>query len=241
MLGFRPQGSPQCLALHAYTYVRSRARALSPRLTPSTPLAQFDDAKFGIYAHWGVFSVPAFHTEWYSRNMYVNGTTDNAHHREVYGDPADVGYKDLVADFTADQFNATAWARLYRRAGAQYAGPVAEHADGFAMWRSNVSEWNAAEKGPRRDIVAEVSKAVRAEGLHVVASLHHSWLWGWYPTFNRTLAHDCGDPEFQLTDEHGGLYGSVAPPNAWSINSTQEFQDYWLAKALELTTYEPDL
>ena len=99
----------------------------------------FSEAKFGIYAHWGLYSVPAFSSEWYSRNMYIGGSAVNDHHRKQFGELDSFGYKDFVPKFTAPAFNASAWAQLYRRAGAVYAGPVAEHADGFAMFPSKLS------------------------------------------------------------------------------------------------------
>lgn len=221
-----------------------------PSVTTHPNPAWYGDAKFGIYAHWGPYSVPAFGTEWYSRNMYVPGSPENSHHVATFGELNDVGYKDLAARFTAANFSATAWAALYRRAGAQYAGPVAEHADGFAMWRSNVSHFNAFEVGPRRDVVGELLAAVRAEGLRTIVTLHHHWLVDWYPTFNASLNRDAGDADFQLSPAHGGLYGPPVAEADWRAlcccgagcaNSSQIFMDYWLNKTLEAVSYMPDV
>ena len=207
---------------------------------PPTP-QWFSRAKFGIYAHWGPYSVPAFSTEWYSRNMYVNSSTVNKHHIQTWGEG--FGYKDFVPLFTADKFNASAWAELYRRAGARYAGPVAEHADGFAMYDSALSNFTAVKMGPRRDVTGELTAAMRSEGLKVVTTLHHQWLWGWYPTWDEHT--DCGDPSFELTAQQGGLYGPKTPgASAFSppFNTSVRFQQYWRDKAEEVARlYQPDL
>ena len=71
------------------------------------------------------------------------------------------GYKDLIPKFTAEKFNAEEWAGLFARSGARFAGPVAEHHDGFAMWDTKYSEWNAARMGPKRDVVGELEKAIK--------------------------------------------------------------------------------
>ena len=100
--------------------------------------AWYDDAKFGIFIHWGVYSVPAFGSEWYSRNMYKQGTKEFAHHVATYGPQSRFGYKDFVPMFKAEHFDPDAWAALFREAGARYVVPVAEHHDGFAMYDSKL-------------------------------------------------------------------------------------------------------
>ncbi|MDR3774163.1 MAG: alpha-L-fucosidase [Terracidiphilus sp.] len=140
----------------------------------------YRDAKFGIYYHWGLYSVPAFGNEWYSHNMYLPGRPEYEHHLATYGPLRRFGYKNFAPAFTAEHFNADAWVSLFKEAGARYLGPVAEHADGFSMWDSQVNRWNAARMGPRRDTVGEMERAVRRQGLKFYASFHHQWLWGWY-------------------------------------------------------------
>jgi alpha-L-fucosidase len=211
-------------------------------LTKHAAPAWFEDAKFGIYFHWGPYSVPAFQNEWYSRNLYIEGQRANKYHNLVYGPPSKFGYKDFIPLFRAEKFNPEEWAELFRKAGAKFAGPVTEHADGFSMWDSHVNRWNAAKMGPCRDVVGEMSRAIRNEGMRFISTFHHQWLWGWYPTMDRSV--DASDPKY------AGLYGPPAPGSPfdfgkpWSTLAppTPEFQDTWAAKVKEVVdTYHPSL
>ena len=120
----------------------------------------FRDAKFGIFIHWGVYAIPAFGNEWYSRNMYLRGSDAFAHHLSVYGPQSTFGYKDFIPLFTALKFDPDAWVDLFKKAGARYIVPVAEHCDGFPMYASDFTEWNAAKMGPKRDIVGELARCL---------------------------------------------------------------------------------
>jgi len=140
----------------------------------------YRDAKFGIYFHWGLYSVPAFANEWYPHWMYLPGRPEYDHQLATYGPLSKFGYKDFARSFTAEHWNPDAWVTLFKESGARYVGPVAEHADGFAMWDSRVNRWNAARMGPRRDVVGEMERAVRRQGLKFYCSFHHQWLWGWF-------------------------------------------------------------
>lgn len=200
----------------------------------------FDDAKFGIYFHWGPYSVPAFGNEWYARNMYRPGSKENRHHLEKWGPLDRFGYKDFIPLFQADKWDPQDWAKLFAASGAKFAGPVAEHADGFAMWDSGLTEWNAAKMGPKRDVVGEMERAIRKQGLKFIATFHHQWLWAWYPTFNRSV--DASDPRF------AGLYGPSVSEGAWSYKAKSEliqsaaFCEMWAAKVREVVDkYKPDL
>ena len=95
--------------------------------------AWFKQRRLGIFIHWGLYSVPAFGSEWYSRNMYIPEEAAYRHHIQTYGPHKDFGYKDFVPMFRAENFDAKAWAKLFRRAGAGYVMPVAEHHDGFHL------------------------------------------------------------------------------------------------------------
>ncbi len=201
------------------------------------------NTKFGIYFHWGPYSVPAHKTEWYSIWMYRERHPIREYHEQTYGTLDKFGYKDFIPMFTAEKFNAKKWASLFKKAGAQFAGPVAEHADGFAMWDSEITEWNSAKMGPKRDIVQEMQDAVKAQGMKYIITYHRHWLYAWYPTWDTST--DAGDPLYS------GLYGPYAPEGSFvmgergatpSVVATEEFNEEWLARLEELMTkYDPDI
>jgi len=190
----------------------------------------FADAKFGVYFHWGPYSVPAFETEWYPRRMYQEGTEEFHHHRETYGDQSEVGYKSFIPDFHGDEFDADTWVDTCVNAGAEFVGVTAIHHDGFAMWDSDITEWNAAAMGPERDVVGEVAEAARDRGLKFVAAFHHAWNWWYYP---RKDEYDTTDPEY------AGLYG---PPHEEGEDPPESYFQDWYDKTVEvIDTYRPDL
>ena len=143
----------------------------------------FRDAKFGIYFHWGPYTVPEYGNEWYPRWMFFkdmvlkkNGVRYDyfSHHQETWGDASEFGYHDFVPMFTAEKFDADEWAELFEKSGARFAGPVAEHHDGFAMWDSDATPWNSLDMGPKRDITGEMSAALRVRGMKVITTFHHA-------------------------------------------------------------------
>ncbi|MCP4312304.1 MAG: alpha-L-fucosidase [Bacteroidetes bacterium] len=134
----------------------------------------FRDAKLGIYFHWGVYSVPAYGNEWYPRWMHFEGNDYYEHHLAKYGHPSEFGYHDFVPIFKAENFDAGEWADLFVKAGARFAGPVAEHHDGFSMWDSEATPWNAADMGPKRDITGELAKAIRERDMKFITTFHHA-------------------------------------------------------------------
>ncbi len=155
------------------------------------------DAKFGIFIHWGVYSVPAFGNEWYPRNMYLQDRPEFQHHIETYGPQSEFGYKDFIPMFRAEQYDPAAWAALFRDAGARFVVPVAEHHDGFAMYDSDFSRWSAVQMGPKRDLVGELADAVRAAGMVFGLSTHREEHW-WFMNGGREFDSDVQDPEYAL-------------------------------------------
>lgn len=122
----------------------------------------FEEARFGIFLHWGLFSVAAHHNEWYEKHMYGNAGI-RKWHVEKFG--AEFGYKDLIPKFTAERFDADEWADLFAKSGARYVIPPAQHHENFAMWDSAVTPFNAKAMGPKRDLLGELSVAIRKRGL----------------------------------------------------------------------------
>ena len=192
------------------------------------------DGKFGIYTHWGIYSVPAYgkNGTWYAHNMYTNPDSDDAKHEiATYGPLEKFGYKDFIPMFTGSHFDADEWAELFKNAGARFAGPVAEHHDGFAMWNTKYSQWNAAKMGPKRDVVGELSKAIKQHDMKFLTAFHHSAHWFYFPTWDKR--YDVGDPKY------AGLYGESHAPGALP---DKKFLDEWEGKLIEVVdNYGPDV
>lgn len=212
--------------------------------THATP-KWYEDAKFGIFIHWGVYSVPAFGSEWYARDMYVQGSPEFAHHIATYGPQTEFGYKDFIPRFKGEHFDAASWIQLFRDAGARYLVPVAEHHDGFAMYDTQLSGFSAARLGPRRDVLAELKEAAANSGLHFCLSSHRAEH-DWFFDQGRNFPSDVRDPA------NAGLYGPAQARIHESDNDDDLFRDYtyvsqaflddWLARQVELVErYSPEL
>ena len=191
----------------------------------------FRDGKFGIFIHWGVYSVPAFGSEWYSRNMYIKDSREYKHHIETYGPHTEFGYKDFIPMFKAEKFNADEWAQLFREAGAKYVIPVAEHHDGFAMYDSDLNPWNAVDMGPHKDIIGLLKAAIEKQGLVFGVSTHRAEN-AWF--FN-------GGMEFpsDVQDSTITLYGRRLPGY---VNYNDDVAREWLEHTYELVVkYRPSM
>jgi len=202
----------------------------------------YKDAKFGIFIHWGVYSVPAYGSEWYPRNMYRQGSDEYKHHFSTYGPHSKFGYKDFIPMFRAERFDPAAWARLFKEAGAKYVVPVFEHHDGFAMYDSGLSDWTAAKMGPRRDVHGELAKAVRGEGLYLGASSHrveHNF----FLESGRQIESDVNDPQFAAFygPAHTWMESKQSLLTDWTYVS-DAYLDDWLARDAEIVRkYKPEL
>jgi len=201
----------------------------------------YQDAKFGIFIHWGVYSVPAFGNEWYPRNMYLSDSAEFKHHVETYGPQAKFGYKDFIPLFRAEKFDPAQWAKLFKSAGARYVVPVAEHHDGFAMYDSALSRWTASKMGPKRDIVGELAQAVRQQGMIFGLSSHRAEHW-WFMNGGRGFGSDVRDPHYADFYGPAMIVAGDWTSKDWQPRPDARFLDDWLSRACELIDrYRPQL
>ena len=224
---------------------QSTWESIKQHTTPSW----FKKAKYGIYAHWGPYSVPAAgpNVTWYPYWMYREPSPQFDHHVKHFGHPSKFGYKDFIPMFTAEKFDAEEWADLYSRSGAKFAGPVAEHHDGFPMWDCSDTEWCASKMGPKRDVVGELEKAIRDKGMKYMVAMHHAENWYFFPHWNKDF--DTSKKEYE------GLYGELLNldnsgnqaiyPDHWGRKTESQdkpskaFHDRWLNSCLLYTSPSP--
>lgn len=189
------------------------------------------DAKFGIYVHWGVYSVPAYGNEQYYYYMHRDSTSGDflmgghRRHEQLWGPLTEFGYHDFIPLFKAERFDPAAWATLFKESGAQFAGMVAEHHDGFSMWDSAHTPFCAAKMGPKRDVVGELGEAIKARGMKFFLSLHHENNY----TYVKVQPHwAANNPKYER------LYGCLMKHEEWL--------QMWLDKGCEVVTkYSPDI
>ena len=192
----------------------------------------FAQSKFGIFIHWGLYAIPAYHNEWYAKHMYGAFVEWHTQH---FGPPDKFGYKNFVPMFQPMQYDPDAWALLFKKAGARYVVPVGEHHDGFAMWDSNLTPWCAGKMGPKRDLIGDLAKAVRKQDLIFGVSSHrmehHTFM---YPT--------CKQPTDLFDPQNANFYGPPVPGNMNDGNASPQFQADWLARCQELIDkYQPQI
>jgi alpha-L-fucosidase len=202
----------------------------------------FQDAKLGIWFHWGAHTTPQFYSEWYPHYMYdtSNGGGVYQHHLSTYGDPFSnwpydkfiTGANDKNGNFVqfapkltsaGGNWDPDAWAQLFVDAGARFAGQQMEHHDGFSMWDSKVNEWNAAIKGPMLNVAKLNIDAFRQRGLKIMAAFHHAYNFQGY----WQLAPTQTDPSLQK------LYGQLSPAAENQL---------WLSELEEVVDeFQPDI
>jgi len=202
------------------------------------------DAKFGIYTHWGVYSVPAFETNVYGAEMYVpegakkkpkRGMAVRKHHEETYGSIFKFGYKDFVPMFTTPKFDPAEWAQVMKDGGVGFAGICLVHHDGFCLWDSEFTRWDSMDMGPKRDIYGELAREIRKRDMRLLATFHHARTYGHHTAYADQFPEaekaklDVFDPQYD------DLYRN---PNTVS---KAEFGAEWQNKISEvIRKYRPD-
>ena len=196
----------------------------------------YAEAKFGLMMHWGLFSVPAYRSEWYEKHMYA-ALSD--WHVQNFGPPETFGYKDFIPMFTAAKFDPADWADLFARSGARFVIPTAQHHDGFALWASDgAAPWNAGLIGPKRDLIGDLCKAVRARGLKFGVSNHGIENFTFINP-HREIADRLKAAKADLFDPTYADFYHVADR---SDAACQRFLVNWAARNVELIEkYQPDI
>jgi alpha-L-fucosidase len=205
----------------------------------------FRDAKFGIYLHWGAYSV-AEQGEWYARKLYDETTPEYKHHLEHYGHPSEHGYKDFIPMWKAEKFDPDALLALFKKAGAKYFCPCAVHHDNFDLWNSKYHEWNAVDMGPKKDLIGMWREATLKAGLRFGVTTHLSRSYSWLNVANGadTQGPKQGVPYDGAQGKAKGLYppndGQSTHPRA-PLDAPKSWRDHWARRVKQLIDdYQPD-
>ena len=201
------------------------------------------DAKFGIYTHWGVYSVPAYSTNVYGQRMYNSWEKDaegdgiRKYHEEKYGSIFEFGYKEFVPMFTTPEFDPEEWVDVMKSGGVKFAGICLVHHDGFCLWDSEHTRWDSKDMGPKRDIYGELAKEIRKQNINLLATFHHA------RTYNHHLstADRAGftEEEKKKLDIYNPEFNDFYR-NAATV-SKEEFGTEWQNKINEvIRKYQPD-
>jgi len=189
----------------------------------------FRDAKFGIYMHWGIYSVPAHGSEWYVRYMYGGNAGIMQWHTDHFGPPTKFGYKDFLPMFTAAKWDPDAWAALFKKAGAKYVLAPGEHHDGFSNWDSAINPYNSVNYGPHRDLDGDLIKALEKVGLKTGISDH-------------SFFHFLFIPPLPGSDEYDPKWAAFYSVADRSPAARVKFMHDWVAKRIEtIEKYHPDM
>ena len=231
----------------------------------------FQNAKFGIWAHWGPQCVEGT-GDWMARYMYMEGSREYDFHAKHYGHPSEVGFKDIIPLFRAEKWNPDKLVEFYKKIGAQYFFAMGNHHDNMDLWDSQYQPWNSVNMGPKRDILAEWEKASRKHGLPFGISFHADHAWTWYEVAQRydregpkagvpydgrlTKADGKGkwwegyDPQDLYAQNHplseGSWWdGAITPHWGWENGACQPSQEYctkFYNRTLDaINRYNPDL
>ena len=182
----------------------------------------FRNAKFGIWAHWGPQCQPE-QGDWFGRFMYNEGGDQYKWFIEHYGHPSKVGFKEVIKDWKAENWDPEKLVALYKRAGAQYFFAMANHHDNLDLWDSKYQEWNSVRVGPKKDIISGWSKAAKKYKLPFGLSVHASHAWTWFETAQRSdktgaLAGVPYDGKLTKADGKGTWWEGLDPAELYAQN-----------------------
>ena len=196
------------------------------------------DAKFGMYTHWGIYSVPAHGGPDYVKELYAANGKDRKgvkkYHEEKYGSIKDFGYKDFVPMFTAKKFDAKEWVAVMNGGGAKFGGICLAHHDGFCLWDSKYTKWDSKDMGPKKDIYGEIAKEIRKTDMKLLATLHMARTYGY--VFDK-----------DHTKEEKETWDIYDNNNSWIYRNKdkepkEKFGQEWANKVREvINNYSPDV
>ncbi|MBK1876070.1 alpha-L-fucosidase [Pelagicoccus mobilis] len=215
------------------------------------PVPQWlEDGKFGIYTHWGLYSVAANPqvSNTYVRYMYKDKSTAkvskgykegvSSYHKERFGDPTEFGYSDLTKEFTCEGFDGQEYVDIMKDAGAKFGGLCIVHHDGYLLWDSDVVPWNTKDMGPGRDIYGEFVEAAKNSDFKTIATFHHARS---FEYASATLnPDDFTAEEKSKLDIFNPKFDTWFFPS-WGSADAELFNDLWLKKVKEvIDKYSPD-
>lgn len=195
----------------------------------SRPLPKwYDDVKFGIFIHWGVYSVPAFGSEWFWTNWKGGKGKYEDFMKKNY--KPGFSYQDFARELTASRFDAKEWVKLFEESGAKYLVLTSKHHEGYTMWPSRYSfSWNSMDVGPHRDLVGELAEATRRYS-NLTFGLYHS-LFEWYnPMYLNDKKNKFESREFvekKVIPEMMELINKYKPEVLWSDGDWEAPDSYW--------------
>lgn len=231
------------IQLHADEQLDAKWQKLAKEPTPEW----LQDAKFSIYAHWGIYSLGLNCSEWLEKRLYQPGFQEKTpkHNRAlthfenlVGGTLKDgKGYKDLVPHFKAENYDPALWADVVKKSGARFAGFSLAHHDGFGLWDSDLYNWNAGKMGPKRDLYGDFVTELRKVDMKVIATSHMYRTYGWMlpPRKDWKLA------QAENWDVVNPQYKEFYPSTLTGVTK-EEFYNQWSLKIREvIDKYHPDL
>lgn len=212
-----------CLSIVSAAHYVADWKSIDKRPLPEW----YDNAKVGIFIHWGVFSVPSFGSEWFWHSWASHGKSYDEFMNKNYR--PDFTYADFAKDFTTELFDPTEWASIFNKSGARYVVLTSKHHEGYTLWPSNYSfNWNAKDVGPNKDLVGELAEAVRKVGIRF--GLYHS-LYEWYnPLYLRDKKNNFRTDDFvksKIRPEMEELVNAYRPDVLWSDGDWEAPDTYW--------------